>query len=215
MALDLKYIEKQLGYRIAYPYHWGQRQNDFWDNRTNFIYKTATWDELQNLIKLTREAYELDHDKFFQYATNRWFNYWSARAIEQIFTEIDGVVPAINHKDRLVDFSIKGINFDHKTSVFPKGFNQTINYAQQHPKELLKWLYTHQSQQKRKHLKNRLFIVVYDPKHKAHWKLKADIFWLKSLIQQYMQTYRPEQLYHLQLTPHNAPALADIIWAIK
>lgn len=180
MELDLEYIESQLKQRWSYTYKWGQKQNDRWDQYTQFIYKTPEWAKLIEVMKLTYEAYGLDKNALFQYAANRWYNFWSAMAIEQIFTQIEGVTPALNHKNRLVDFSCFGIDFDHKTTVFPKAYGKTLNYARNHKKELIKWLYDNQSQQGRKHLKNRLFIVVHE-KNGAHWKLKAELFWLKNL----------------------------------
>ena len=50
--------------------------------------------------------------------------------------------------------------FDHKTTVFPKGFGHTLDYAINHEEELISWLYEHQSSQGRLHYKNRLFVIV-------------------------------------------------------
>ena len=120
MSLDLVYIESQLKQRLPYPYQWGKKQTDKWDNYTNFIYDFPSWEAVVEAMKATTEAYGLNKRELFNYAANRWFNFWSAMAVEQIFTEIDGVTPSLNHKDRLVDFNLRGIDFDHKTSVFPE-----------------------------------------------------------------------------------------------
>ena len=53
-----------------------------------------------------------------------------------------------------------------------------MDYAKNNPAELIQWLYSNQSQEGRKHLKNRLFLVLVD-KNKEHWKLKAEISLLK------------------------------------
>ncbi len=213
MELDLNYIEQQLQHRWEYSYKWGRRQNNEWDDFTKFIYTIDDWHTLIETIKQTVNKYHLDKRDLFQYAANRWYNYWSARAVEQIFALNPFVTPAKNPKDRLVDFSCHTINFDHKTSVFPKGFKQPIQYAKQHKKELIIWLYKNQSQQQRKHLKNRLFIIVY-AKNGAHWQLKADLQWLKKIIHQYLQDFDTSNLVQLQLEKEKK-TLADIIWACK
>lgn len=213
MNVDLIHIENQLENRLHYPYKWGQKQNDQWDSYTNFIYKTPDWEALVKLMKVTCEAYDLEKMALFQYAANRWYNFWSAMAVEKIFTEINGVKPALNTKNRLVDFTCFGIDFDHKTSVFPKGFDKTVFYAKTHKEELLYWFYKHQSQQRRKHLKNRLFLVVY-AENGQHWKLKAKIQWLKSIIQHYISTFDASKLTKLQFE-NEKTALADIVWAME
>jgi len=54
------------------------------------------------------------------YALNRWYNFWSAKTIENIFGEHKNIKPHLNSKDKLTDFYIKNIPFDHKTTIFPK-----------------------------------------------------------------------------------------------
>ena len=86
-------------------------------------------------------------------------------------------------------------------------------YAKQNPKELLLWLYRNQSQQQRKHLENRMFLIVY-AKDGEHWKLKAQIQWLKQIISTYVTTFDDSKLYRLQLEPYKTTTAA-LIWAIK
>lgn len=212
MDISLENIENQLRFRCNYPYRWGKKQNDVWDAHTQFIYEISTWEKLIDTIKHEIAVHHFDKSTFFQYASNRWYNFWSAMAVEHIFMEIEGVKPALNHKDRLVDFSFFGINFDHKTSVFPRGFRQTIDYAQKHEAELLHWLYKNQSQQSRKHLENRLFLIVF-AQNGEHWKLKAEISWLKSIILNYVATFDVSKLKTLEFSTHQA--VSTIIWAIK
>jgi len=78
---------------------------------------------------------------------------------------------------------------------------------------LIKWLYKHQSQQQRKHLKNRLFIVLYS-KDGEHWKLKSEIMWLKERIEKYMLGFNPNYLLKLNFEK-DQETLSDIIWAIR
>jgi hypothetical protein len=120
----------------------------------------------------------------------------------------------IDKRDKLVDFSINDIVFDHKTSVYPNGFHHNINYAVKNKTELIKWLYENQSQQGRKHYGNRLFIVVADRNTCEHWKLKAEISWLREKIGNYLDMFDPDNLGHMNFIKERI-TLSDIIWAIK
>ncbi|MFD2563587.1 hypothetical protein [Aquimarina rubra] len=206
-------IESELQNRLSYKYLWFRKQNDVWDSYSNFIYTTVQWKDLIPKISESITEFKIDKNEFFYYAINRWYNYWSSLAIELIFTDLDGVIPAKNKKNRLVDFSIFGENFDHKTSVFPKGFKKSLVYAQKNPKELIFWLYNNQSQQQRKHLENRMFIIVH-ANDGEHWKLKAQISWLKDVISAYVATFDDSKLFRLQLQPYKITK-AGLIWAVK
>ena len=212
-SLNLQNIEKELKRRHQFPYKWFRKQNDVWDNYTNFIYRTSSWDTLVQKIAIVAEAQELDKQQIFQYAANRWYNFWSAQAVEQLFTEMEGIEPVVETKDSEKDFYLLGIPFDHKTSVFPNQFQKTFEYAQNHKTELIDWLYKNQSTQKRHHFKNRLFIVVYD-NNQEHWKLKAEIEMLKKMIQKYVVAFRPEQLHSFTFADGQT-TLSDIIWVSK
>ena len=83
---------------------------------------------------------ESDYKKYFDYSLNRWFNFWSAQAVEKIFCSLPNVQPALDEKDKLVDFTIDGVKFDHKTSIFPKNFPYPINEAVKKTDELIKQL---------------------------------------------------------------------------
>ncbi len=152
-------------------------------------------------------------DLYFNYTINRWYNFWSAQAVENIFCSLPNVKPALDSKDRLVDFTIDGEAFDHKTSIFPKNFPYKIDKAIKKTDELIKWLYKHQSQQQRKHLKNRLFVVLYS-KDGEHWKLKSEIAWLKDRIEKYMLGFNPKYLLKFNFEK-GKETLSDIIWAIR
>jgi hypothetical protein len=209
---DWKRYEQALKKRWRYPYRWGRVQNDRFDTRTRFVYDVSDFDRVLEIIQ-RQFSKSSQYEAYFNYALNRWYNFWSARAVEEIFCAMDGVEPAKNHRDRLVDFSIKGIRFDHKTSVFPKGFSRDLNFAVNHPNQLIQWLYQHQSQQQRKHYANRLFIVLYAADGE-HWKLKAELSWLKTCIQAYVAAFDPRRLWRFSLIP-GEQTLSDIIWAIR
>lgn len=206
-------IEKELKRRHQYPYKWFRKQNNEWDRYTQFIYQTSNWEALIRKIAIVAESQQLDKHQIFQYASNRWYNFWSAKAVEQIFTQIDGIEPVAEEKDSEKDFYFFGIPFDHKTSVFPKQFGKSFEYANSHKHELIEWLYKNQSTQKRHHLKNRLFIVVYD-KSGNHWKLKAEISLLKRAIEKYVEGFKREQLHSVTFGDLQS-SLSDIIWVSK
>jgi len=213
MEMKLQHIEKELKKRWDYSYIWYQKQNNVWDKHTNFIYEIPTWDELIPAIARFVEKEKLDKKEAFYYAINRWYNFWSAVAVEHIFCQQPGIVPAKNSKDRLVDFSIQNLSFDHKTSVFPRGFQKDFNYAKSHKEELICWLYHNQSKEQRQHFANRLFIVVYATNN-VHWKLKAEIALLNEAITKYVATFDVSKLTHVNF-PENNAALSDIIWVEK
>jgi hypothetical protein len=212
MEAELVIIEKELKKRLAYSYRWGRKQNDEFDKLTNFVYRITSFEEL---LKETENRFRKDkeHQNIANYALNRWYNFWSAQAVEKIFCSLPNVKPAFDEKDRLVDFTIDGVTFDHKTSIFPKNFPYPIEEAIKKTDELILWLYKHQSQQQRRHMKNRLFIVLYSSDGE-HWKLKAEITWLKERIKKYMEGFNPQYLLKFPLEK-NQQTLADVIWAIE
>ncbi len=210
--MDLDRIERELKKRLAYPYAWGRKQNDHFDKRTQFIYDTHTFETLFARIKKTFRD-DPRCDALTMYAMNRWYNYWSARAVEEIFCRMPGVEPERDVRNRLADFYVHGIRFDHKTTVFPKSYNGTIEQARTHPEELIRWLYSNQSQGSRNHARNRLFIVLYSYDNE-HWKLKAEIAWLRNIIESYVIQFDRAKLLTFNFED-GIPTLADVIWGIK
>ncbi len=210
MDIDLVQIETELKKRLSHPYKWGRKQNDYFDNLTNFVYRILSFTEVSKEIE-NRFRDDKENQNISDYALNRWYNFWSAQAVEKIFCSLPNVKPALDEKDKLVDFTIDGVTFDHKTSIFPKNFPYPIEEAIKKTDELIKWLYKNQSQQQRKHLKNRLFIVLHSSGGE-HWKLKSEISWLKERIEKYMVGFNPNYLLKFQLEK-NQETLADIIWA--
>ncbi len=203
--MDIERLEIELKKRLLYEYIWGKKQDNEWDRLTNFIYKTYSFK------KLLERTQNLNVD-VRNYALNRWFNFWSAKGIEYIFASHKKVITNKNIYDKLVDFSINNIDFDHKTSVFPRGFKKNIDYAINNKKELIEWLYQNQSKQGRMHFKNRLFIVLYDQNNK-HWKMKAEISLLKQKIDEYVINFDEKNLKTFDFG--NGTVYSDIIWVKK
>ena len=211
--MDYQLFEKELKKRLDSPYVWGRKQTDDFDNQTNFIYKTFLFKDLLNEI----ESNFSNNSQFFElknYALNRWFNFWSANAVETIFCEEINVTAHKNLKDKYTDFYISTIPFDHKTTVFPKGFAKSVPYAIEHKRELIEWLFKNQSSQKRQHFRNRLFLIVLDFNNpKDNWKLKAEILWLQKIVSTYLSTFDAQKLECFSF--QNQVVKSDIIWAIK
>jgi len=209
---ELSQIETELKKRLNYPYKWGRKQTDQFDKLTDFVYHIFKFDNV--LREITRRFNnDRKHRNISNYALNRWYNFWSAQAVEKIFCSLPNVKPALDDRDQLVDFTIDGVTFDHKTSVFPRNFLYPIKEAITKTDELINWLYKNQSQQQRKHLKNRLFVVLYSPDGE-HWKLKAEVSWLKERIEKYMEGFNPNYLLKFPLEKGHH-TLSDVIWAIK
>lgn len=211
--MDYQLLEKELKKRLKYNYFWGRKQMNVFDAKTNFIYKTQSFDILLNEIDSVFKN-ETNFNDLKNYTLNRWYNFWSANAIESIFCDDKKVRPHPNSKNKFIDFYVENIPFDHKTTIFPKGFKNSIPYAIEHKRTLIEWLYNNQSSQQRQHFENRLFVVLIDFEEPAnHWKLKAEILWLKKIISSYLSNFVPSKLE--TFTFKNKTVYADIIWAIK
>lgn len=213
MSLDLQHIESNLKKRLRVPYKWYQKQNNLWDNETRFIYKMSTWEALLLKIDQTQQFNNFDKTPYFNYAINRWYNYWSAQAVEAIFTSFPGFAPNPKPLEGQYDFKWLGIPIDHKTSVFPKGYGESYAFAKANKTHLIYWLYKQQSTGQRYHLNNRLFIVMYD-QNGEHWKLKSEIELLRTTIEPYAKNNTPARMEKLSLMEDKI-TLADIIWVTR
>ncbi len=211
--MNYELLEKELKNRINYPYSWGKKQTDILDQQTKFIYKATSFKKLLAHIKTACANYS-NCNELKNYALNRWFNFWSAKAVESLFCEHKIVQTHPNKYDKYVDFYINNIPFDHKTTVFPKNYHHSVPYAIEHKKELIEWLYKNQSKQQRQHFKNRIFIVLVNNfNNSEHWKLKSEIIWLNQIISAYLCNFSSSKLHRFSFK--NEEILADVIWAIK
>ena len=112
--------------------------------------------------------------------------------------------------DKNKDFFINSIPFDHKSTVLPKKYNNTFEINDENEQELLTWLYMNQSQQGRKHLKNRLFLVFYDKNTNDHWKLKAELTLIDKVVDEYLSSFDELKLTKLEID--NNDIVTDLIW---
>ena len=90
--MDFERLETQLKQRLSYPYSWGRKQSNEWDNKTNFIYSTYSF---KKLIDLTTNFSQDEKN----YCYNRWYNFWSAVGVEKLFSLHNEVIPNINKYD--------------------------------------------------------------------------------------------------------------------
>lgn len=204
--LDLKRVERELRRRCDFPYHWHVKQDNEKDELTKFIYECLSWDHLNAALSELTSGLQ-------DYARNRWLNFWSAMAVEQIFKQHHKVEPFKNRKDRFVDFYLSKIPFDLKTTVFPRQYPHSVVEARAQPELLIEWLYRNQSREGSCILHNRLFLILYDGNCPEHWKLKAEIQFLKIKIESYLHAFHPQNLYNICIDHHQVNS--DIIWCIE
>ena len=205
--MDLLRLETELKKRWQIPYSWkGTKQTNELDFKTNFIYKTYSFKKL-----LERTSILEENEK--NYAYNRWYNFWSAEAVEFIFSNNQKIKKNEDKYHKTIDFWLENIAFDHKTSVFPKKLNHKFFHFEKNKKELITWLYENQSQEQRKHLENRLFVVLYDSETLTHWKMKAEIHLIKEKIEQYLNNFDQKQLISLDF--EGKEVYSDVIFIKK
>jgi hypothetical protein len=208
--MNLEKWELELKKRIEYPYIWGMKQNNFMDRLTDFIHHTYSFEMLQEIIEKKFSATS-NYDVLKNYSLNRWFNFWSAKAVEQIFTSHSRVTKENNEYHKTIDFYIDGIPFDHKTSIYPKSFKESIFDVKR--ELLIQWLYDNQSRERRYHFENRIFLILHKP-NEEHWKLKAEVDWLKYQIYDYLNNFDLEKTYKLK-NNEGREISSDIIWGYQ
>ena len=193
-------VRLQIQLKKCYPFleRWKRKQNDLWDRETNFIYKVRHFGELEHQIKVKFEK-QSNFNEWRIYALNRWYNFWSAQGIEYIFCSYPNITPHTDPYHQFIDFWIDDIPFDHKTSVFPKEYKQSLEFAKSNPQDILRWLYENQSKQKRFHLQNRLFLILHE-KNGEHQKIKSEIGLMQSAIENYLQHFDFKHLKKLEFT---------------
>jgi len=210
--MNITSLQAQLELRHSLPYNWGVRQNNALDRATRFAYEIENFEEILSKIN-TLFASSADYGLLRDYTLNRWYNFWSAKGIEYIFSTHPRVLLEPNTRHSLIDFYIDGIAFDHKSSVFPKGYGQALSLAQTHPSSLINWMYNNQSKEQRHHYGNRLFLILHAADG-AHWKLKSALSLMHPLIHSYLDILRLDLMPRHTFQP-GAETMADILWVLK
>ena len=158
-----------------------KKQNNTDDRLTNFIYYTNSLDKIIEISK----SKNLD----LNYVLHRQYNFKTSNACEKIF-EFYGAVREKNTTHHDIDFYISGEPFDLKLTVYPQALkNDNLLYdltKVNEKNELIRWFYLNQSQQNRKHMKNRLFIVCNGS---DNMKLKSDFLKICKEVKLWIEPY--------------------------
>lgn len=157
-----------------------KRQNNVSDKRSNFIYYTETVDEC------LAKAREMGIDE--NYVLHRWYNYHTSIYCEHLFVK-HGAEKEENKFHHDIDIYINGIPYDVKLTVYPAKLERDnilldLN-SREGKNELIQWMYSNQSQEGRKHLMNRLFIVCSGKDTKEKLAKKSDFDTIEQKIENY------------------------------
>ena len=85
--MNFHLLEKELKKRLDFPYVWGRKQTDNFDNNTNFIYKTSNFEALLTHIDATFKS-DINYVAIKNYALNRWFNFGRQKQLKLVFVSI-------------------------------------------------------------------------------------------------------------------------------
>lgn len=179
---------------VAATVPWGRIQGDTWDEATDFIYRMRSPARVSERARLEAYRRGVDAGALMRYALRRWYCFMGARLAELLFLQHAGVV-AGPPRERLYDFSIDGVRFDLKTTEVPRQFASAIDEIAARPERLIAWLYAHQSQERRHHNANRMFLVLCDAANPAEaWRLRGDVNALREAIDRFMARRRFAEL---------------------
>ena len=183
-----------------------EMQNNEKDKETGFIYKVKT---LEDCLK------EIDKRQVNkEYALHRWYNYMTSIQSEYIFCEF-GAVHEKNIYSHDVDIYINNIPFDVKLTVYPKKLSsRPFDLSTRKGKnEMIKWYYENQSQQGRKQLINRLYVVCDAKDNDECMRMKSDFTLMRKAIKEYMDGVKEKGIHQQVITDGNNKYLikGDII----
>ena len=183
------------------------KQNSEYDKKSNFIYNTNTLSEVINKAK--------ENNVPVDYAIHRWYNFHTSITCEKIFTEY-GAIKEQNLKNKEIDIYIDGIPYDVKLTVYPKklSYYRPFDLNTRYGKDgMARWMYKNQSQENRKHLKNRLFIVCDGKNAFDNLKLKSNFNIIRKQIEDFMEN-RVNGLNKITITDENNKFIvySDIIY---
>lgn len=156
-----------------------QKQNDRADGETNFIYFT---NKLSTLLELCEQ-----NSCNSNYVIHRWYNWICSRLVEQIFCDL-GCTHEENEKSHEVDIYLpNGIPIDIKLTVLPKQFLYGDIYSRQGRNRLIEWFYNNQSNEKRHHNGNKIYIVCKAQTPIEANMLKCDFDLIRQKVRPFIQ----------------------------
>lgn len=187
-----KDLKKVLG---IISYQWNI-QNNYFDKKTDFIYKMNSLEEC--LAEIEKTGVNKN------YALHRWYNYMTSICCEYIFCEY-GAVHEINPFNRNVDIYINSVPFDVKLTVYlAKLFNKPYDLETRSGKnDMIRWYYANQSQQNRKQLVNRLYVVCDSDTPQGNIAMKSDFELMREKISNYMDQVKKQGLNEIIIKDYN------------
>ena len=106
--------------------------------------------------------------------------------VKHYFVNI-GAIKVENKKDKEKDIFINDIPFDVKVTNYPSTAYEKFNLKNiEDRNNLATWFYNNQSQEGRKHLKNRLFVVCNGKDNDEKWKNRINLDLLENKIKNFM-----------------------------
>lgn len=181
-------------------------QNNSYDRATNFIYRMGSLKDC--LVEIERTGVNKG------YALHRWYNYMTSIQCEYIFCEY-GAVHDTNKYNHDVDIYIDRIPFDVKLTVYPAKLSaRPYDLKTRAGKDdMIRWYYANQSQQNRKQMLNRLYVVCDAPTSYENMVMKSNFDLMRERISAYMQDVKANGLHEIIITDEgiNYPLKSDII----
>ena len=168
-------------------------QNNTYDRATNFIYS------MESLEECLKEIERRNVNK--EYALHRWYNYMTSVHCEYIFCEY-GAVHEEDKYNHDVDIYIDGIPFDVKITVYPaKLWSRPYDLSTREGKnEMIRWYYANQSQQSRKQMLNRLYVVCDARTPYENMVMKSNFDLMRERISAFMKYVKEHGLNEITIT---------------
>lgn len=119
---------------------------------------------------------------------------------EYLFCEYDAIhdEDLTNHD---IDIYIDGIPYDVKLTVYPVELNNhPYNLKTRQDKNaMISWYYKHQSQQTRKQMLNRIYIVCDAHSQRGKLKMKSDFDLIRTKVQTFMQHVEQNDMNKIEI----------------
>lgn len=168
-------------------------QNNYSDKATNFIYRMDSLEMCLAEIEKTK----VNRD----YALHRWYNYMTSIKCEYIFCEYG----AVHEKDKYnhdVDIYIHSVPFDVKLTVYPARLSSKPYDLESRSgkNSMISWYYSNQSQQSRKQMINRIYVVCDAPSPYENLIMKSNFTLMRKKISEYMNQVEREGFNEIVIT---------------
>ena len=171
-------------------------QNNKQDSKTNFIYNAKSLEECLTQI----EKHEADK----LYTLHRWYNFKTSVKCEYIFCNY-GAIHESNRFNHDVDIYIDGIPFDVKLTVYPtKLSHRPYDLTTREGKnDLIRWFYANQSQETRKQILNRIYVICDAPTAMEKLSMKSNFSLMAERISDYMKEVKKNGFNEITITDNN------------